>query len=123
MTQPTPYQQRSVYLSHMVRGSLQERTSSSSTSLNFQKHEEVEEGTNKIQTTTSLIPKQMRTFGQVVMERSDTFRSAGFYDEGVEHEPLKSGAKTNITLFLLALGYKWYRSIFINKVSNPHPQL
>jgi len=28
-----------------------------------------------------------------------------------------AGAKTNITLFLLALGYKWYRSIFINKLA------
>ena len=65
--------------------------------------------------------QRMRSFGQMVMERSDTFRSAGFYNKNHEHqhehhEPLISGAKTNITLFVLALGYKWYRSIFINKV-------
>ncbi len=68
------------------------------------------------------VPHHLRTFGQVVMERSDTLRAAGFYDRSnsndsaAEYEPITAGAKTNITLFLLALGYKWYRSIFINKV-------
>lgn len=68
------------------------------------------------------VPHHLRTFGQVVMERSDTLRAAGFYDSSnindsaAEYEPITAGAKTNITLFLLALGYKWYRSIFINKV-------
>mmetsp|Transcript_25299 Transcript_25299/g.31176 ORF Transcript_25299/g.31176 Transcript_25299/m.31176 type:complete len:334 (+) Transcript_25299:248-1249(+) len=76
--------------------------------------------------------KKLRTFGQVVLERSDTLRSAGFYDKSSStctstsseqqpdsdfHEPLQAGAKTNITLFMLALGYKWYRSIFINKMA------
>ena len=68
--------------------------------------------------------KNLRTFGRILIERSDTLRSAGFYDDAKKasnkeqeyYEPLMAGAKTNITLFLLALGYKWYRSIFINKV-------
>ena len=70
-----------------------------------------------------------KTFGQVLLDRSDTLRSAGFYDVNINEEssgsgasnnqypPLTAGAKTNITLFLVALGYKYYRSIFINKVS------
>lgn len=62
--------------------------------------------TNQKKTLT----KRLRTFGEVVLERSDTLHSAGL------HNGLTAGAKTNITLFLLALGYKWYRSIFINKV-------
>lgn len=69
--------------------------------------------------------KSLRTFGHILMERSDTLRSAGFYDankisneeEQEYHEPLMAGAKTNLTLFALALGYKWYRSIFINKMA------
>lgn len=57
--------------------------------------------------------------GQVVLERSDTLRSAGFYDKHSDDhlDPLVAGAKTNIILFCLALGYKWYRSIFINKLA------
>lgn len=60
----------------------------------------------------------LQTMAQVVLERSDTLRSAGFYEKQNENyfEPLVAGAKTNIILFCLALGYKWYRSIFINKV-------
>ena len=59
-----------------------------------------------------------KNMGQVVLERSDTLRSAGFYDKKSDAhlDPLVAGAKTNIILFCLALGYKWYRSIFINKV-------
>lgn len=59
-----------------------------------------------------------KNMGQVVLERSDTLRSAGFYDKKSDDhlDPLVAGAKTNIILFCLALGYKWYRSIFINKV-------
>ncbi len=57
----------------------------------------------------------------VLRERSDTLRAAGFYENEESNEkdfiePVTAGAKTNITLFLLALGYKWYRSVFINKV-------
>jgi len=60
---------------------------------------------------------KLKTYGQVLVERSDTLKSAGFYDTSkVEYPPLEAGARTNITLFLLAMGYKWYRSIFINKV-------
>lgn len=59
-----------------------------------------------------------KNMGQVILERSDTLRSAGFYDKKSDDhlDPLVAGAKTNIILFCLALGYKWYRSIFINKV-------
>mmetsp|Transcript_711 Transcript_711/g.1109 ORF Transcript_711/g.1109 Transcript_711/m.1109 type:complete len:307 (-) Transcript_711:98-1018(-) len=67
-----------------------------------------------------VLQRRLRTFGQAVMERSDTLRSAGFYEHNKAEEskePLIAGAKTNITLFLLALGYKWYRSIFINKMA------
>ena len=63
--------------------------------------------------------KRWKSLVRTVRERSDTLRSAGFYDnqnQGDFVEPMTAGAKTNITLFLLALGYKWYRSIFINKV-------
>lgn len=69
-----------------------------------------------------------KTFGQVLLDRSDTLRSAGFYDVNINEEsgatssnnqypPLTAGARTNITLFLVALGYKYYRSIFINKLA------
>ena len=70
-------------------------------------------------TTRERAKKSFQTFGQVLQARSDTFRAAGFYENTskTKHEPLMSGAKTNITLFLVAIGYKWYRSIFINKVS------
>jgi hypothetical protein len=62
---------------------------------------------------------KLKTMGQVLLDRSDTLHSAGFYDPAEsEYPPLEAGAKTNITLFLVALGYKWYRSIFINKVSS-----
>ena len=60
-----------------------------------------------------------RSLARVVRQRSDTLRAAGFYENENSKEfiePVTAGAKTNITLFLLALGYKWYRSIFINKV-------
>ncbi len=61
---------------------------------------------------------KIKTFGKALLERSDTLNAAGFNDPAEsEYPPLQAGAKTNITLFLLALGYKWYRSIFINKVS------
>ena len=61
---------------------------------------------------------KLKSFGRVLLDRSDTLKSAGFYDANEhKHPPLHAGAKTNITLFLVALGYKWYRSIFINKVS------
>lgn len=60
----------------------------------------------------------MRTFGKNILDRSDTLSSAGFYDpDQSPYPPVVAGAKTNITLFLLALGYKWYRSIFINKLA------
>lgn len=60
----------------------------------------------------------VRTFGKNILDRSDTLSSAGFYDpDQSPYPPVVAGAKTNITLFLLALGYKWYRSIFINKAS------
>ena len=63
-------------------------------------------------------PFALKSFGKVLIERSNTLESAGFNDPSIsEYPPLQAGARTNITLFLLALGYKWYRSIFINKVS------
>lgn len=78
-----------------------------------------------------MVQKRLRNFGKIVMERSDTFRAAGFYEQQQQHleelgvdkeivdfkEPLTAGAKTNIALFCAALGYKWYRSIFINKMA------
>jgi len=54
---------------------------------------------------------------QTIRERSDTMRSAGFYNVDKKHLPLEAGAKTNLTLFAIAMGYKWYRSIFINKMA------
>lgn len=62
---------------------------------------------------------RLKRFTQTLRERTDTFRAAGFYDDENNKgflQPKTAGAKTNITLFLLALGYKWYRSVFINKV-------
>ena len=81
-----------------------------------------------VQTRTRDEKSKPKTFGQVLLDRSDTLRSAGFYDVNINEEsgatssnnqypPLTAGARTNITLFLVALGYKYYRSIFINKVS------
>jgi hypothetical protein len=67
--------------------------------------------------TTTRDVSKLKTYGQVLIERSDTLKSAGLYDpKESEYPPLAAGAKTNITLFCVALGYKWYRSIFINKV-------
>ena len=67
--------------------------------------------------TTTRDVSKLKTYGQVLVERSDTLKSAGFFDpKESEYPPLEAGAKTNITLFFVALGYKWYRSIFINKV-------
>ena len=34
----------------------------------------------------------------------------------MELEPLMAGYKTNISIFVACMLYKWYRSIFINKV-------
>ena len=70
----------------------------------------------------------IKAFGQLLLERSDTMRAAGFHDISESDDsdidsdnkylPLEAGARTNITLFLVALGYKYYRSIFINKASS-----
>ncbi len=62
---------------------------------------------------------RLKKYSQVILDRSDTMKAAGFHEISEENQypPLQAGAKTNITLFLVALGYKWYRSIFINKVS------
>jgi hypothetical protein len=72
----------------------------------------------KEESTRSKRQEALKNMGQVVLERSDTLRSAGFYDKHSDDhlDPLVAGAKTNIILFCLALGYKWYRSVFINKV-------
>ena len=62
---------------------------------------------------------------RAVRKRADTLRAAGFYENEQSKEflkPVTAGAKTNITLFLLALGYKWYRSVFINKVRELSPR-
>mmetsp|Transcript_9197 Transcript_9197/g.17319 ORF Transcript_9197/g.17319 Transcript_9197/m.17319 type:complete len:353 (+) Transcript_9197:167-1225(+) len=60
----------------------------------------------------------IQRLGKNILDRSDTLSSAGFYDPSQSrYPPVVAGAKTNITLFLLALGYKWYRSIFINKLA------
>ena len=75
---------------------------------------------------------RLTTFAQVLLERSNTLKIAGFYDDHDETdkhhhhqqqqqqlEPVYAGFKTNIMLFLAAVGYKWYRFIFINKVRVP----
>jgi hypothetical protein len=60
----------------------------------------------------------LKRLARQILDRSDTLKSAGFYDpQQSQYPPVVAGAKTNIALFLLALGYKWYRSIFINKAS------
>ena len=67
--------------------------------------------------TSSSHRTPLSSFAQVLLERSNTLKSAGFYDEEQQQlEPVYAGFKTNIMLFLAAVGYKWYRSIFINKV-------
>lgn len=86
-------------------------------------HHNNEKDESTTATTTTRSKRQVfQNMGQVVLERSDTLRSAGFYDrKSDDHlDPLVAGAKTNIILFCLALGYKWYRSIFINKVGEYH---
>ena len=77
--------------------------------------------------------ERAKKFAKLLLERSDTLRAAGLYDDissedgnhvghsgdGVSnYPPLMMGAKTNATLFAMALLYKWYRSIFINKVGD-----
>ena len=60
--------------------------------------------------------KRIKSIGGLIKERSDTMRSAGFYGDKNGLEPLTAGYKTNISVFVACMLYKWYRSIFINKV-------
>lgn len=61
--------------------------------------------------------ERIKLFGGVIKDRSDTMRSAGFYEDENGLEPLTAGYKTNISVFVACMLYKWYRSIFINKMA------
>ena len=67
-------------------------------------------------TKRQLAMERIKLFGGVIKDRSDTMRSAGFYEDENGLEPLTAGYKTNISVFVACMLYKWYRSIFINKV-------
>lgn len=84
-------------------------------------HNHVSEEVDKIMDKNDFGGSHFKSVFQTIQKRSNTFRAAGFYEDENNKgflEPKTCGAKTNITLFFLALGYKWYRSVFINKVSN-----
>ena len=63
--------------------------------------------------------------GQDLLQRSDTLRTAGFYKDmecaNPSHihsrYPLLSGVKTGLIIFAIAIGMKFYRSVFVNKLS------
>ena len=74
------------------------------------------EDTVDLPSKRKLIMKRIQSFGELIQKRSDTMRSAGFYEDETELEPLMAGYKTNISIFVACMLYKWYRSIFINKV-------
>jgi len=84
------------------------------------------QNSNRIHPSTkSNFSARIRSLGQLIIDRCDTLRSAGFYDtverndglNAYHNYPLIAGFKTNASFFLLAFGYKCYRSIFINKMN------
>jgi len=95
--------------------------SNTATSINTRTRTSLHQSLNNNDENNSQKNHGIKSYGQLLLVRSDTMKAAGFHDisEGSEnkHLPLEAGARTNITLFLVALGYKYYRSIFINKLA------
>ncbi len=64
--------------------------------------------------STISLRRQIRYAGKQALERLDTMKAAGLYDNGMT--PMQSGFKTNVGLLIGAFLFKWYRARFINKV-------
>ena len=59
---------------------------------------------------------RIKAAGQLVLERMDTFKAAGLYDDDSNLVPMQSGFKSNVGLLVGAFLFKWYRARFINKI-------
>ena len=85
---------------------------------------------NAFPSSSDSITSRLTLLGRDLLRRSDTLRIAGFYNNQGVHDglmnsetfvdsrhPLLSGLKTGLIIFAIAVGMKFYRAFFVNKLS------